>query len=55
VGPMQAIGTPIKVEGQDFDVRPAPRAGEHTDEVLREILDYDEVRIAALREQEVVN
>jgi crotonobetainyl-CoA:carnitine CoA-transferase CaiB-like acyl-CoA transferase len=55
VGLMRAIGTPIKVEGQDFDVRPAPRAGEHTDEVLREILGYDDGRVAALREQGVVS
>jgi crotonobetainyl-CoA:carnitine CoA-transferase CaiB-like acyl-CoA transferase len=55
VGPMRAIGTPIKVEGQDFDVRPAPRAGEHTEEVLREILGYDDGDVAALREQGVVS
>jgi crotonobetainyl-CoA:carnitine CoA-transferase CaiB-like acyl-CoA transferase len=26
-----------------------PRLGQHTDEVLRELLDYDDARVAALR------
>jgi crotonobetainyl-CoA:carnitine CoA-transferase CaiB-like acyl-CoA transferase len=55
VGPMKAIGTPIKVEGQTFDVRPAPRAGEHTDEVLREVLGWDATQVEALRAQGIVS
>jgi crotonobetainyl-CoA:carnitine CoA-transferase CaiB-like acyl-CoA transferase len=48
-------GLPIKFAGADDpDVVPAPLLGEHTDEVLAELLGYDEERIAALREQDAL-
>jgi crotonobetainyl-CoA:carnitine CoA-transferase CaiB-like acyl-CoA transferase len=55
IGTVKTIATPIKVDGQSFGVRPAPTAGEHTDELLREILGLDADRIAALREQGIVS
>ena len=54
--PREAVGTdqvpsPIKVIGEDMPVPShAPDAGEHTDAVLRDVLGYDDGRIAALRE-----
>jgi crotonobetainyl-CoA:carnitine CoA-transferase CaiB-like acyl-CoA transferase len=49
------IGTPLKLQGAELPVpRRAPTVGQHTDEVLREVLDYSPDRIQALRESETV-
>lgn len=50
VGRLLSIGNPVKTSPQgEASFRPAPLCGEHTDEVLREILRYSPSRIAALR------
>jgi len=44
------VPSPIKVIGEELPLpTKAPTAGEHTDEVLREVLGYDDGRIATLR------
>ncbi len=53
--PLEALGaeqlpTPIKLIGEDLPVpTKAPTPGQHTDEVLAEVLGYDPERVAALR------
>ena len=43
---------PVKFRGEELpEPTPAPSVGQHTDEVLREVLGYDEARIRALREK----
>ncbi|MYE46113.1 MAG: hypothetical protein F4X25_05070, partial [Chloroflexi bacterium] len=47
---------PAHVDGEGYGARgPAPHIGEHTDEVLRELLGYDDAKIAELREAGVID
>lgn len=49
-GPIPQVGTGIRIDGQSNDPRlPPPKLGEHTDSLLRELLGYDDSRLAALR------
>ena len=43
------VGCPIKLSDSPVEVRRSPLLGEHTDEVLSEVLGYGEEEIAALR------
>jgi len=54
-GATATLGTPIKCDGEmGLDVTPPPRLGEHTDALLRGLLDYDAGRIEALRQAGVI-
>jgi crotonobetainyl-CoA:carnitine CoA-transferase CaiB-like acyl-CoA transferase len=54
-GRFQMVGSPIKIAGvPEPVVRWTPDRGQHTDEVLRELLGYDDARLAELREQKVI-
>ncbi len=54
--PREALGaeqlpSPIKLIDEELPVpSKAPTVGQHTDEVLRELLDYDDTRVAELRD-----
>jgi formyl-CoA transferase len=43
------VGMPIKLWGSPAVIKRSPLLGEHTDEVLREVLGYDENRIKTLK------
>ncbi|MFA1547520.1 CoA transferase [Actinomadura chokoriensis] len=49
VGPHLAPGSPLRPGGASLPPAPAPTLGEHTDEVLRQVLNLSPERIAALR------
>lgn len=51
---LQWIGPPVKVEGQSFSATPAPSHGQHTDDVLKNVLGLDAARVAELRRRGVV-
>ncbi|HEU5195733.1 MAG TPA: CoA transferase [Methylomirabilota bacterium] len=47
-GVVREVASPVKTPGTPAPTR-APGLGEHTDEILREVLQYDADRVAALR------
>ncbi len=49
-GTLKQTGSPFKTAGVHNEVTRAPLLGEHTDEVLRDLLDLTETEIAALRD-----
>jgi formyl-CoA transferase len=42
------VGNPIKLSDSACEVRPAPLLGEHSREILRDVLDFPDERIAAI-------
>ncbi len=50
-GPLRLLGTPARSDAGPAEVGPAPALGEHTDEVLAEVLGYEPDRIMALRQR----
>jgi crotonobetainyl-CoA:carnitine CoA-transferase CaiB-like acyl-CoA transferase len=54
-GPTEMVGIPIQLSETPGSVRmPAPELGQHSEEVLLEVLGYDWERIADLRKREVI-
>ena len=43
------IGMPIKLSDSPADIKRSPLLGEHTEEILKEVLGYDDARIANLK------
>jgi len=48
-GRIREVASPVKTPGAVTHPAPAPRLGEHTEAILRGILQYDATRIAAVR------
>ena len=54
-GKVKMVGVPVRMSRTPGSVRtPAPRLGEHTDQVMREFMDMSQDQIAALREAGVL-
>jgi crotonobetainyl-CoA:carnitine CoA-transferase CaiB-like acyl-CoA transferase len=54
-GEIKMLGIPMKFSGTPASVRAAPPTlGQHSDEILRDMLGYDAVRVAALRAKQVI-
>ncbi len=49
-GPYLSVGCPVKLSDNDVTVTRSPLFGEHTDEVLSEILGYSDEEIASFKE-----
>ncbi len=55
LGALRLIGTPFKFSATPTSVRRAPPTlGQHTEEILRSELGYDDARIAGLRQDKVI-
>ena len=53
--PLRLVASPLKLHGTPVRADlPPPLLGQHTDDVLRELLGLDDARISALRAQEVI-
>jgi CoA:oxalate CoA-transferase len=56
VGPVRIAGSPIRLSETPGEVvSPAPRLGEHSEEILRTLLGYDRERIESLKSEGVIN
>ena len=54
-GTLNLVGSPIKLSATPVRTElPPPLLGEHTQEVLTSVLGWDDERITALRDQEVI-
>lgn len=55
-GPIKLVNTPIKYSHAKPGVRtPPPTLGQHTDEVLRDLLQYSDEEIASLKRDGVIS
>ena len=53
-GPLKEVRSPVRTEGEIRHPARAPRLGEHTDQILREVLSYSDSTIARLRATGVI-
>jgi crotonobetainyl-CoA:carnitine CoA-transferase CaiB-like acyl-CoA transferase len=53
-GGLREVRSPVRTEGEIREPRRAPRLGEHTDEILRDILGYSNSTISRLRDGGVI-
>ncbi len=54
IGELPLLGNPIKISDVEEHFHPPPRLGQHTEEILRNLLGYSEKKITELRESGVV-
>jgi crotonobetainyl-CoA:carnitine CoA-transferase CaiB-like acyl-CoA transferase len=55
LGTARLVGSPIKLSASLAARRePAPRLGEHTDAILRDLLDFDDSTISELRQEQII-
>jgi formyl-CoA transferase len=53
-GTFQTVGCPLKLSDSPVEVSSSPLLGEHTEEVLREIMGYDKDKVEQLRKEGVI-
>jgi crotonobetainyl-CoA:carnitine CoA-transferase CaiB-like acyl-CoA transferase len=53
-GPLREVRSPVRTDGEIRNPTRAPRLGEHTDQILRDVLSYSDGTIARLRSAGVI-
>jgi formyl-CoA transferase len=53
-GTFKTVGSPLKLSDSPVEITPSPLFGEHTEEVLREVMSYDKEKVDQLRKEGVV-
>ncbi|HEY5340667.1 MAG TPA: formyl-CoA transferase [Candidatus Aquilonibacter sp.] len=53
-GKYYTVGRPFMLSDSPVEYKSAPLLGEHCDEILREVMQYDGAKVASLREQGVI-
>jgi formyl-CoA transferase len=53
-GTFKTVGSPLKLSDSPVEVKQSPLLGEHTTEVLREVMGYDQAKVEQLRQEGVV-
>jgi len=54
-GKVRDVGNPVKISGVDkFEYQPPPRLGEHSEQILRDMLGYSPAKISALRSKNII-
>jgi formyl-CoA transferase len=49
-GPYLSVGCPVKLSDNEVTVERSPLLGEHSDEILAEVLGYNDAEIAELKD-----
>jgi formyl-CoA transferase len=53
-GTFKTVGSPLKLSDSPVEIRPSPLLGEHTAEILREVMGYDTAKVEQLHQEGVV-
>ena len=53
-GSFKTVGCPLKLSDSPVEITPSPLLGEHTEEVLHEVMGYDKEKVDQLRNEGVV-
>jgi formyl-CoA transferase len=53
-GTFLTVGCPLKLSDSQVDIVPSPLLGEHTEEILRQVMGYDKETVEKLRQEGVV-
>ena len=53
-GKHKMLGMPVKMSKSDFEYRPAPRLGQHNEEVYKELFGFSKEKVDELREEGII-
>jgi len=53
-GVFQTVGCPLKLSDSPVEITSSPLFGEHTEEVLHELMGYDKDKVEQLRKEGVI-